>query len=270
MNCKNIRELLPLFVGHDLDDKRKAHVTSHVETCHECGVAAEEYRASRQLLQHFAPPQFSEDVYDGIRQSVLREIGREAETPARFAVFVGFFRPQLRWAFATALLLAVAGVSYYFIAMRTSEQPLISKTGAEPNPGPTAVVKPTPSPGRAPNGGPPQLTIDQRRSPNAINDAGSDRPHAERKKNPVAERRLVEAAAKSPEVASISSGSTRQNNKLTAPNANPASNAAVEKPLRVEIQTRDQNIRIIWFAQPIKQNSPGKSSKHMQEARSNA
>jgi len=55
-----------------------------------------------------------------------------------------------------------------------------------------------------------------------------------------------------------------------APNANPAANTSAEKPLRMEIQTRDQNIRIIWFAQPIKQNSPGKSSKHMQEARSDA
>jgi hypothetical protein len=35
-----------------------------------------------------------------------------------------------------------------------------------------------------------------------------------------------------------------------------------EKALRVEIQTKDPNIRIIWFsAQPTKQDSPNKSSK---------
>jgi Putative zinc-finger len=258
MNCKNIRELLPLFVGHDLDDKRKAHVTSHVETCHECSVAAEEYRASRQLLKHFAPPQFGEDIYDGIRQSVLREIGREAAAPSGSQLFAKLFQPRLRLAFATALLLAVAGFSYYFITMRTSEQPLVSETGRELKPGATAVINPTPSPLQAPNG-PPQSIIVQRHNPSATNGAGADRPYTERKKNTVATPNLV--AAKSPDV------STRQINNLVAPNANPA---AAEEPLRVEIQTRDQNIRIIWFAQPIKQNSPGKSSKQTQEARSDA
>jgi hypothetical protein len=269
MNCKNIRELLPLFVGHDLDDKRKAQVTSHVETCHECGVAAEEYRASRQLLQHFAPPQFNEDVYDGIRQSVLREIGREAEAPARFAVFVGLFRPQLRWAFATALLLAVAGFSFYFIAIRTSEPPVISKTGADPGTSRRDVLQPTPLPAK-PDGGTSPSSTGEGSGQTATKDAGVGRPHNERKKSPVAKPNLVDVVAKAPDIASNSGDPTRQDNKLVAPNANPASNAAAEKPLRVEIQTRDQNIRIIWFAQPIKQNSPGKSSKHMQEARSDA
>jgi len=267
MNCKNIRELLPLFVGHDLDDKRKAQVTSHVETCHECGVAAEEYRTSRQLLQHFAPPQFSEDVYDGIRQSVLREIGREGAAPSGSGLFANLFQPRLRLAFATVLLLAVAGFSYYFIAMRTSELPVISKTDAEPTP--RVTVNPAPSPEQTSNDGPPQSKIVQRHSPSATSGMGSDRPRMERKKNPFARPSLMNVDAKSPYLASSSGGPARQTNKLVAPNANPASNAA-EKPLRMEIQTRDQNIRIIWFAQPIKQNSPGKSSKHMQEARSDA
>jgi hypothetical protein len=265
MNCKNIRELLPLFVGHDLDDKRKAHVTSHVETCSECGAAVAAYRASRQLLQHFAPPQFSEDVYDGIRQSVLREIGREAAAPPESQQIASLFRPRLKLAFATALLLAVAGFSYYFIAMRTSEQPLISKTGAEPGTSAWEVLQPTPLPAK-PDAGTSQSSTDQN-SVRRTNDAGVARPHNERKKSPGARSTLFDVATKAPEVASNSGDAIRQNNKLVAPSANPA---AEEKPLRVEIQTRDQNIRIIWFAQPIKQNSPGKSSKQTQEARSDA
>jgi hypothetical protein len=262
MNCKNIRELLPLFVGHDLDDKRKAHVTSHVETCHECGVAVEEYRASRQLLQHFAPPQFSEDLYDGMRQSVLREIGRESAASGS-ALFGKRFQPRLRLAFATALLLAVAGFSYYFIAKRTSEQPLISRTGAEPGKSAREVSPPTPLPAKPDTGTPPSSNEGSGRS---TNDAGVAHPHTERRRNPEARPNLIEGVAKSPDLASISAGSTRVN-KLAAPNTNPAT---AEEPLRVEIQTRDQNIRIIWFAQPIKQNSPGKSSKQTQEARSDA
>jgi hypothetical protein len=268
MNCKNVRELLPLFVGHDLDDKRKAHVTSHVETCHECGVAVEEYRASRQLLQHFAPPQFSEDVYDGIRQSVLREIGREAAAPSPSQLFANLFGPRLRLAFATALLLAIAGFSYYFIAMRTSEPSVISKTGPESGTSAREVLQPAPLPAK-PDAGTPQSSSNQG-SGRRTNDAGVARPHNERDKRPVDRPTLIDVVTKAPEVASNPGGATRQNNKLVIPNANPASNAVAEEPLRVEIQTRDQNIRIIWFAQPIKQNSPGKSSKQTQEARSDA
>ena len=43
--------------------------------------SADEYRETRQLLQLFAPPPFSEAVYAGIRQRVLREIGRESSAP---------------------------------------------------------------------------------------------------------------------------------------------------------------------------------------------
>ena len=259
MNCKHIRELLPLFIGHDLDDKRKAQVSSHVATCHECRVAAEEYRASRQLLQHFAPPQFSEDVYDGIRQSVLRELGREGAASSGSGLFANLFQPRLRLAFATAVLLAVAGFSYYFIATRTSEPSVISRTGAEPGTSAREILQPAPSP-----------TTGQGPSQRATNDAGVGRPHNERKRSPAPTPNLVDAMPKAPGVASNSPGPTRQNNKLVVPNADPASDAAAAEPLRVEIQTRDQNIRIIWFAQPIKQNSPGKSSKQMQEARSDA
>jgi hypothetical protein len=46
---------------------------------------------------------------------------------------------------------------------------------------------------------------------------------------------------------------------LASPNKVPARDpAASEKTLRVEMQTKNPNVRIIWFAhQPIQQDSPG-------------
>src|SRR6267143_6407697 len=111
MNCKHVQELLPLYVGRDLEERRAQLVTAHVQSCAECASLASEYRESGQLLQQFAPPPFSDAVYAGIRQRVLREIGRESPEFSGLTLpsFVAsLFRPRLRWTFATALLLGVS------------------------------------------------------------------------------------------------------------------------------------------------------------------
>jgi predicted anti-sigma-YlaC factor YlaD len=50
MNCKDVQELLPLYVGGDLKEKRARPVTEHVQSCADCAGSADEYRESRQLL----------------------------------------------------------------------------------------------------------------------------------------------------------------------------------------------------------------------------
>src|SRR6266550_1608595 len=132
MNCKHVQELLPLYVGRDLEEKRTHLVTAHVQSCAECASSADEYRESRQLLQQFAPPPFSDAVYTGIRERVLREIGRESPESIGLTLpgFVAsLFRPSLRWAFATALLLGVSVFAFYFVANRRNNQQQITGSG---------------------------------------------------------------------------------------------------------------------------------------------
>src|SRR5687767_15895700 len=124
MNCKDIQELLPLYVGHDLPAKRASLVANHVQTCSDCAAAESEYRESRQLLQLFAPPVFSEGVYDGIRARVLRQIENESSGARVPQLLSAMFRPRLNWAFAAALLLAVFGFAFYFIANRPEQRRL--------------------------------------------------------------------------------------------------------------------------------------------------
>ena len=81
MNCKHVQELLPLYVGRDLEEKRARSVTAHVQSCVECAGSVDEYRETRQLLKQFAPPPVSDAVYAGIRRRVLREIEQEAAAP---------------------------------------------------------------------------------------------------------------------------------------------------------------------------------------------
>src|SRR5437773_3700532 len=118
MNCKHVQELLPLYVGRDLEENYARLVTAHMQSCAKCSGLADAYRETRQLVQQFAPPQFGEAVYDGIRQQVLREIGREATAPGLSRMLESLLRPRLRWAVATALVLAVSVLAFYSIANR--------------------------------------------------------------------------------------------------------------------------------------------------------
>src|SRR6266487_1735694 len=118
MNCKHVQELLPLYVSRDLKENYARLVTAHIQSCAECAASADEYHETQQLLQHFGTPQFGEAVYDGIRQHVLREIGREGRAPGLSRMLESLFRPRLRWAVATALLLAVSVLAFYLIPNR--------------------------------------------------------------------------------------------------------------------------------------------------------
>jgi len=89
-------------------------------------------------------------------------------------------------------------------------------------------------------------------------------PHQfERRKNDVANKRAASVAVKAQDntrlIAEAARNSNNPANGDVAPVRDPTK---TEKALRLEIQTKDPNIRIIWFsAQPTKQDSPNKFSK---------
>ena len=287
MNCKHVQELLPLYVGRDLEDKHAKLVMAHLQSCAECAGSANEYRETRQLLQQFAPPPFSEGVYAGIRQRVLREIGRESPevtVPTMPQFVASLFRPRIRWAIATALVLAVSVFAFYFIANRRNNQPQLAGSGrpvdrTRPDEqanarSPVNELAVAPAPSSDGNNGP-HSTITGRSTGTYTTIAGAHQ--AQRRKSPaVAAGRTapptVNVAVNTPDTGPMTAAVSLQSNNLAAPDAFPTRNPATsEKTLRVEMQTKDRNIRIIWFSQQrTKQHSPGKSSKVIQEVRSYA
>src|SRR2546425_11829889 len=102
MNCNRVEELLPLYVGHDLEEERARLVTAHVRTCSHCARSAREYRETNQLLQQFEPPQFSDATYLTVRNGVLREIERESSATTLLKFVARPFQPRLMWAVSTA------------------------------------------------------------------------------------------------------------------------------------------------------------------------
>jgi anti-sigma factor RsiW len=219
MNCKQAEELLPLYAGRDLEEKRATLVTEHLQTCAACARVANEYRESVRLTEQFAPPVFSEAVYAGIRQRVQREIATEALAPAWSHTIASLFRSRLAWAIASMLLIVVSMFAIYFMMNRGNVKPQLANQ-------PPANVQPETN--ERSKSGPPDSSV-----PAGVNTGGEKQHLArghqlqrrKRSRDTLADR-VNTVAAKSPEATSTS------------------------KTLRVEIQTKDPKIRIIWFVEP--------------------
>ena len=240
MNCKQVEKLLPLYAGRDLDAQSVRLITAHVEACTECSAAAGEYLETRELLQEFAPPAFSEDVYAGIRQNVWRQIESETGTRSPWEAFVDLFRPRLAWALATVVLIAVSVFGIYLVSNRLRGPQPIAKTGDGTNSTVQAKEQPLPSPKdetRVPPVTPvetPGPRLAERRAPNR-------RTH----RNVVPRGQDSLAVAKSSPSQTIYTPLDPDN----AAESDQSSDNDSKNTLRMEIQTKNPNIRIIWFSQ---------------------
>jgi len=226
MNCKQAEELLPLYAGRDLEEKRARLVTEHVQTCAACARVADEYRESVQLTEQFAAPVFNEAVYAGIRQRVLREIETEAMAPAWSQTIANLFRPRLTWTIASVLLIfASMFATIYFIMNRgNDEQQLADKPPAKVQPGSTEHS----------NSGPQRNK--QADLPPSVNTGG---------------KKQQLAGVAQPQRKRSANNVSPESGNLPEPMVFPHSDsAALGKTLRVEIQTKDPKIRIIWFVEP--------------------
>ena len=216
MNCKQIKELLPLYAGRDLEEKRATLVTEHMQTCAACARVAAQYRESVQLTGQFAPPVFNEAVFAGMRQRVLREIQTDATPRSSLQTIASLFQPRLTWAIAGLLLTVFSLFAIYLVVNRgNDEQQFAGKPPANIVPG-----------------------TNERFNSGTQGDKPADLPS-------------VTTGAKEQRLAGVRRHERKRfRGKLAEPTLFPArDSAALVKILRVEIQTPDPRIRIIWFVQ---------------------
>ena len=231
MNCKQIEDLLPLYASHDLEERIERLVNSHLQSCAACAGAAAEYRDTRQLLQKFAPPPFSEDIYAEMRRKVWRQIETESTTSPFSSLIAIWFRPRLRWAVATALLVAVSAIVILLIGGRSDHNPPTVKR----NVGIEQPGQSEPSTAPLPSGvGNKNQRLPDTHQPGQRN----DRKVVIGRLNSVAM-----TASRTPSTLPTASG---PNDSIPPANL---TNRDSQKTLRMEIQTKNPNIRIIWFAQ---------------------
>ena len=250
MNCTQVKDLLPLYAGRDLNDGREQSITAHLLTCARCGAAAKEYGETRQLLQEFAPPAFANDVYAEVRQRVWRQIETESESQRLPEFFAGWFRPRMVWAVASVLLIMVSVVGVYFIGKRMTVSPPVAvrapKTNSEQrqrdarsNNHKLAAAPSSPARvgNKKPQSGPQpyKKKLNRTAAPDSANSLARHSPDAEPSK---IERPLQVDVTADADITARSAGRT----------------------LRMEIQTKNPNIRIIWFA-PRDTKQPSSNSK---------
>jgi hypothetical protein len=111
MRCTHAEKLIPLFAGDDLPAREADALRRHLESCANCRRLAAEFEESRDWLRGGAAPQFDEAMLEGMRDSVLRDIGRIENREQWLQWIVPGL--NLRFAASMAVLLLIVFVATY-------------------------------------------------------------------------------------------------------------------------------------------------------------
>jgi Putative zinc-finger len=239
MQCTHVEKLIPLFAGDDLPAREADALRRHLESCENCRRLAAEFEESRDWLCGFAAPQIDEAMLDGVRDSVLRDIGR-IENRARWLQWIipGW---NLRFAFATSLALLLAGALLGLEINRRQSPHNPNSDRAEAQKGGSDQVKLPP--GKTPDG--------QAKNGKQAAFRNTDRRKIKRestKRGPGESQLSEEPMVGLDLVTQLTDTVEPATDPSVAPDTAGADPDAGLDALRIEIQTADPNIRIIWFA----------------------
>ncbi len=251
MNCKKAAQLIPLFIEADLDAAEMQYVTEHLKDCNSCRYIVQEFQASQSLLHSVTLPEFDENTFVQMRNSVLNEIAcpkiSELITP------VWNWKAAITAAFAMIIL--TSGVVIYWhnatenIVVQTSgtgdkkhefSAVASSKDLVKPSSVSSKVLKPRRGRKNIAQG---EVSASER-NPGKISTNHSSPERAIAIDNEIITAKSVAPFGVNDLSANIPS--------FMPPPAPQAENVAAQLPepemLRIEIQTADPNIKIIWLA----------------------
>jgi hypothetical protein len=239
MNCTHIKRLIPLYVGGDLNTQQVAGVRQHIEMCERCRDLVAQFEESQSWLRDLAAPQFDEMVFENLRDAVREEIARVESRPSLFDLLTPVWNLRSVIAASLALALLTAGLMLYTNRSKSPDKPLITDKGASP--APERVKK---------------------RNKGDVIEMGSS-GHSRRQKlaashrtrrSPVPRVDNTKGETNLPVLGAIALNNhliDRYPNieEITLPSqSDVVMNRNVDREmLRIEIQTADPNIRIIWF-----------------------
>ncbi len=263
MNCHSVTQLLPLHIEGDLAGEEARVVSYHLLSCDECRRVAAEYEESQQLLRLHEPPEFDAAFYDGVRRAVMHEVNNHHAAPfVPASLFARLFRIPPAYVLPAALLLVACASA--FIASRT--QPTFDRARREiivdaqlqpisPSPNATrnessstAELAGTPHHARA-------ETIIKGRRIKRIARPPSQTTHREalaKQSTPpdmtVAQNIIPARTNDDSTLATVHTEALSHPGDEGTEVADAGSVDAAPEMLRIELQTSDPNIRIIWLA----------------------
>jgi hypothetical protein len=247
LNCKRTARIISLYVAGDLVGAPEREVATHLAACEACRRLAEEFSESSSLLtQACTPPEFGAEFYSGIRHAVLGEIASERMLPKP-----SLFRPRWLYATAFAAIVIVSGVMLqHFAGARRGVPPKELAVLPPATARPTSQSSEGPSP-RKNHELPGTQGAQASRNPAHLNPRGGSRHFAEMR---TPEELVAAQAAPDTRIEPAMQSST---------SVGPVALEASSLVSRIEIQTADPNIRIIWLS-PRESGEPD-GTKHDQD-----
>jgi len=243
MNCRGVEKLIPLYVEGDLASGMADRVTSHLDWCGRCNWLADEYKESQSWLRSCEPPEFDEAALNGLKVGVLRRIEETRAKPSLLASLVQQLSRRQVFALSAAMLIIFGVVVFYIYRTRMSVNPAVVETAAQ---APDSESPPSNEP---------------RQTPDTETATGAGLSKWHHQKNQANNRARVGTPIISERT--FEPPFVSQTNRLEEPGivsgettgALPGGSNDSPEMLRIEIQTSDPNIRIIWFA-PKEVESP--------------
>jgi len=234
MRCAQAEKLIPLYAGDDLPVEQTVELRGHLESCAQCRRLAVEFEESRNWLINFSAPEFDEATLDGMRAHVLEEIGRVEKRPRLLEWILPGWNPRFAFVTATVLLLLIAASA--LIVYRQQRSPITK-------PGDTVKDNhrdKTESPA------PVDRDNEQQRRDIRIAETKPSSRKTTRKAFKPDLNKLPQVKIQPVEPDLIAQTPVTDQPANTEPSKNDL--AENRNMLRIEIQTADPNIRIIWLA----------------------
>lgn len=239
MNCRRVEKLIPLYVEGDLKSRVSDPVASHLEWCGRCNWLADEFRESQNWLRSSELPDFDEAFLDNFKADALKLIAETNSKPSLLSSLMQQWNRRQVFALSTAILIIAGVFVFYVYQAGTNARLQVAET--------TVTTEPEGTP--APE---PQRAADKGHDSRMATGAASRAPH--RMKTPTSAKERTDISLVPTQT--IESSLPTQMSRLQGPgfaSSEPASElpkSSDDLPpmLRIEMQTSDPNIRIIWFA----------------------
>jgi Putative zinc-finger len=231
MNCRRVQKLIPLHVESDLPSGLANRVASHLEWCGRCNWLADEYKESQGWLRSYTPPEFDEATLDDLKRGLMKRVADSNARPSLLASLAQQWSRRPLLALSAGLLIILGMVVLYIYQARAKVNFNVIAQEVKPTP---PEQTPTPGPGEAPGA---TLTGPE------IERTGHHSFKGRGRNQTMATHALARP------VGSQTTGIRESVGAVMEPTPAPSDNANGSRDmLRIEIQTGDPNIRIIWFA----------------------
>lgn len=121
MSCPNFQEQIALYVGGDLLEKESVALEKHLAVCKACEIFMVELQESQISLIKFGQVDLPESAFTRLRASVLSEIKLSEEKISFWKRLFGFAY-KWRYSFAaSALFISISIPTYFFLASENSK-----------------------------------------------------------------------------------------------------------------------------------------------------